>query len=327
MYDMLRRRRPIVIAAAVAVAVAAVLLSSGASASRAPRADAAASQTINAQTNPQQAGQAINDFCAVISNCKFVGGQPTVKYADARVLGDALYNCGQSDAEDEVTISDRRSESTSVDEELSASVKLGFLGLEKTSIEAEVHSKQLDEVATETEQRNSVSVEPGEVGYTETQVPTAYINGTAYVTDGVNLITITNVELTYPGYGNQAINKIQWTDVHRLMDEKQRAAHCDQLPALAPASAALTAPRPNSDAVVLCAGSGACTGNELISDNPLPITAGTRLTLARGTKIYASGTAGKRRIVLHRRRPVGAGTYTLIVSSRRRTTLLEATLR
>lgn len=235
--------KKVIVVFALSGAFAAVIAdapwqSAGAAANVNPRVRAHASvQTIDAKTEPAAAGKAVNEFCQTIANCKFVGTAPiAVEYDAPRILGDALYNCGEADAEDEVKISDERSESTNIEEELSTKVKLGFIGLEHSAIEVAVDSKQLDEVATSLEQTNAVVVAPGTVGYTETRVPTAYVTGETDITSGVNLIKVTNVELTYPGYGNAAINKIDWTDVHKKMDDQERHEHCAGLPSLYPAS-------------------------------------------------------------------------------------------
>ena len=122
--------------------------------------------------------------------------------ADPRILGDALYNCGGAEAEDTVAISDERSQSTSLETSLSVKASVEILEVAKASIEAEVTSKQMDEVATKTTQTNSVSVEPGEVGWTETQVPIATLIATYSITNGGNQITVINVALTFPGFGD-----------------------------------------------------------------------------------------------------------------------------
>ena len=327
---MIRKKRIVAVALGGAVTAAvAIGTSGGAGASGIrPAGVTAAPQTIDAKTHSAEAGKAMSDFCEVISNCQFVGTAPIkVAYDDYRVLGDALYNCGGSDAEDEVAISDERSEATSVDESLSVKVKLGFLGLAKASVEAEVNSKQLDQVATSLKQANTVSVAPGTIGFTETRVPTAYLNGEAHIADGVNLIYVTNLELTYPGYGNQAIDKLDWRNVHKDMTDEDRHSHCAGLPPLYPATAPRESPPPRSPHVVICRRRRKCTRRRLIIGMPLSIPAGTKLTLARGSVIYATGTAGKRRIIMHARRPVPVGAFTLLVRSRRDTTLLQAAIR
>ncbi|HTV00582.1 MAG TPA: hypothetical protein VMF13_08605, partial [Luteitalea sp.] len=194
--------RGVAVAASGLLVAALIVVAFQFAASPTASASPKGTQTIDAKTDPGAAGRAL-DLCVVISNCKFVqSGDIKVGYDAPRVLGDALYNCGQADAEDEVTISDERSESTSLEESMSAKATASFIGIAKASIETEVNSKQLDEVATTLKQTNSVSVAPGTIGFTETQVPTAYLDGDTHVTNGVNLINVTNLELTYPGYGN-----------------------------------------------------------------------------------------------------------------------------
>jgi hypothetical protein len=345
MFTMLRNRgvRACGSGAALAAAVAAVLyLSTGAAATAGPRAAAAPTQTIDAKTDPAAAGKALSDFCQVIANCQFVVTQPTtVSYDDPRILGDALYNCGASDAEDVVAISDERSESTSVDEALSTKVKLGFLGLAKASIEAEVNSKQLDEVATTLEQTNAVAVAPGTIGYTETRVPTAYLSGDAHVTNGVELIAVKNLALTYPGYGNAAINKVDWTDVHKDMTAQDRQSHCANLPALYPVAAIRSSKPPSSVSLVVCAarsapshGGAARTGSRRqCSARRLETGTGERIprranaALARGHDIYATGTTDRSGVVVHTRRAIRDGAYELLLSAPHDDTMFQVTVR
>jgi hypothetical protein len=302
-----------------ALVVVAFRFAAGATASGGPQA----MQTIDAKTDPAAAGKAL-DFCAVSSNCKFVqSGDIKVDYDAPRALGDALYNCGEADAEDEVTISDERSESNSVEESMSLKASLAFIGLAKASVEAEVNSKQLDEVATKLQQTNSVSVEPGTIGYTETRVPTAYLKGDTHVTDGVNLFNVTNLELTYPGYGNKAINKIDWTNRHKEMTEQDRRDNCAGLPPLYPSNAVASRPRSAHASVRVCAaGHGGCGHARPVTGVGQSVPAGTKLTLARGRVIYATGTAGKRRALLYARRRIPAGAYQLALSGRDDTSMV-----
>jgi hypothetical protein len=328
----------VLLAAAIAIGSP---LGSGSARAR-PHADAAAvAQTIDAKTDPAAAGKALNDFCQIIANCQFVGTAPvTVDYDAPRVLGDALYNCGGSDAEDEVTLSDERSESTSVDESLTAKVQLGFLGLAKSSIEAEIKSGQLDEVATKTTQTHSVTVAPGEVGYTTTRVPTAYLSGDAHITDGVNLIKVTNLELTYPGYGNAALTALTFASNHAGISDYARVHYCDTLPALSSVAAVGAAAADDVDLMV-CPDRltptvrGAdrepadrhCASRELTLGEPLSIPAGTEVTLARGGVVYAEGRTPATELVLHARRALPLGSYTVALSGPRDDTMLQAQLR
>lgn len=330
---MIKRNRLIVLALSGALAAIAIsfYLDSGAAARAGARAGArAATQTIDASKDPAAAGQAISDFCQVIADCKFVRTAPiTVDYDPYRILGDALYNCGQADAEDAVTVSDGRSESTSVDESLSTKVKLDFIGLAGASVTAEVNSEQLDEVSTDLKQTNGVSVAPGTIGFTESRVPTASLSGDTNITSGVNLIAVTNLELTYPGFGRGSINRVDWRSVHQDMTADDRKDHCDNLPALYPIAATSVSKPPREHRVTVCpSGHRRCTRLWLDTGTRLRIPKGTNLTLARGSVIYASGTVGKRRTVLRATRHVGPGRrYALVLSGPRQNTMLQIMVR
>jgi hypothetical protein len=326
---MSNHKRTITIAGSgVLAAVVAIGLQLGAGATASGSPQPRAAQTIDAKTDPTGAGKAL-DFCAVISNCSFVKtGDIVVKYDAPRVIGDALYNCGKAEAEDIVAISDERSESTSLEESVSVKASLGFLGLAKASVEAEVKSKQLDEVATKLKQTNAVSVEHGTIGYTESRVPTAYLDGDAHITNGVNLITVKNLELTYPGFGSGSINKVDWTSRHKEMTAQDRQDHCAGLPPIYPTGALHSSQPPSSHQLVVCTGhDGGCSRRRIIGGVDVPTPRGTKLTLARGRQIYATGTVGKRGGVLRARRQVQPGQYTLLLSGRRGTTMLQASVR
>jgi hypothetical protein len=323
---MSKSRRKVAVITGVLAAVLAIALQFGSSGVASGRQQA--SRTIDAKTDPVAAGKAL-DICEVISKCQFVkAGEIKVAYDAPRVLGDALYNCGNAEAEDIVAISDERSESTSIDESVSAKAKLGFLGLAKASIEAEVNSKQLDEVATKLKQTNEVTVAPGTIGFTESRVPTAYLGGDAHVTNGVNLITVTNLELSYPGFGNQAINKMDWTSVHRNMTAQDTHDHCAGLPPIYPSSGVGGGRSRNAATVTVCGGPGGrCRHRRLVTGIDQPIHAGTNLVLTRGRIIYATGTAGKRMSILRARRRVTSGSYTLLLSGPQNSTMLTVTVR
>jgi hypothetical protein len=319
-----RKRAISVTASGVLAAALVIVLHLGSSGTA---SGSQSTQTIDAKKDPVAAGKAL-DFCEVISNCQFVKeGQITVNYDAPRILGDALYNCGQAEAEDEVAISDERSESTSIDESISVKAKLGFIGLAKASITAEVNSKQLDEVATKLKQTNTVSVAPGTIGYTTVRTPTAYLDGDAHVTDGVNLITVTNLELTYPGFGNKAINKLDWTNVHKSMTDQERHDRCAGLPPVYPTSAPGAKRHVGTNLVVWILQARGHAKRRLITGINQAVPAGTKLTLARGRAVYATGTVGKSRIVLRAGRRVPAGSYTLFLSRPHDLTMLAVTVR
>ena len=327
---MSKRKRVITVAGGgVLAAVVAIAIQLGSSTSASGRPTD--TQTIDAKTNPTAAAQALN-ACAGSVQCKFTpSGKARVALDAPRILGDALYNCGGAEAEDTVAISDERSQSTSLEESLSVKASVEILEVAKISVEAEVKSKQLDEVATRTTQTNSVSVEPGEIGWTETQVPTASLSGTYSITNGGNQINVTNVDLNFPGFGDpndKSLNAISFTAKHEKMTDQDRMDRCAALPPLKPAGSALGASRQASSHTLLVCGRGrGCANRRKVTGIDQPIARGTRVALARGRVIYATGVMGKGGGVLRAQRPVRRGRYTLLLSGPHKATMLSATVR
>lgn len=343
-----------VIAVTVSVALAAGLSgaiappSSSAPGPVAPRAGAAAdTQVIDAKKDPAAAAKALNDFCQQLANCKFVGTTPiSTSYGEARILGDALYNCGQAYADDSVAVSDERSESTSLSESLSAKVSAGLIGLAKQSIEAEVDSKQLEATSTTTTQTSSVSVPPGWKGWTQTRISSAYVAGDALVTDGIHLIKVTGIDLSFPGYASTSAGNvgIKWVGYKTPMTAADQHERCASLPGQAGVTGALDAPAPESLPVELCTRKAAipppafagsvgrkprlrtCVTRHAIGN--IVLTPGAaKATLARGRRTYAEGTARRSGILLNAWRKVGSGTYTLTLARSHQITVAPITIR
>jgi hypothetical protein len=327
----MRRTKRLIGCAAIAALTATVLggwyPGAGASATSASgHAAAADPQVIDASKDPAAASQALNDFCQQLANCQFVNTSPiTTSFGEPRVIGDALYNCGQAYAEDSVTISDERSESTSLEESLSAKVSLGFIGLESSSIEAEVNSKQLEEVSTTTTDENAVAVPPGWKGWTQVRLSTAYVTGTASVTDGIHLINITNFTLGYPGFVTPGEAGIRYVGVRTPMTDDDKNERCGSLPKLSGVGGhRLSIPGPATSSVAVCTTAKArtCRGRKL--DRPVPVPKGRAVvTLHRGHRTHATGTVAKRKIVLDRRRAIRRGRYTLTISRPHQVTIMK----
>lgn len=168
-----------------------------------PAAQDTPTQVIDAQTDPQAAGQALDTGCADLSKCSWqADSKITIGYGPPQILGDALYNCSADEyAETAVGVGDEREESTSISETLSVEVGLGFLGFEKSALEAEVSSKQLESFSTKVTSTSAVAVPPEWKGWTETKVRTAFVSGSAYITAGINkLIQVKDIDLSFPGY-------------------------------------------------------------------------------------------------------------------------------
>lgn len=334
------------VAIAIAVAVGSGVVLDDALASTAPSRHTAAgdTQAIDAATDPGQAANALNDLCAQLQNCQFVGTSPiATAYSPARIIGDALYNCGQAYAEDSVGVSDERSESTSLSESLSTTVSTGLLGFEKASITAEVDSKQLEEVATTTKDTSAVVVPPGWKGWTQVQVSTASVTGQVQITDGIHLIDVTNFTMSYPGFVTPGKTGLVWTTVKGPMTSGDISEHCNGLttaPTLLGSGRGGAAHQPTDRVRVTTCGLGKppkhagsrptvdCTTREAAGTFP-PLDSNVMVTLARGDRTYATGTAtaGYANVHLIRARPIPGGRYTLMLERAHEVTIIPVTLR
>jgi hypothetical protein len=361
--SLARRRWRVVLLAGVLGAVSAAPCAALASA---PSARATGSvrravtgtptQVIDAQTDPQQAGEALNAGCATLANCQWAADTPiTTGYGPQRILGDVTYNCSdpsneQAYDETAVGVSDEREESTSISETLSVEVGLGFLGFEKATAEFEAFSKQSNSFSTKVTTTNEVSVPPGWKGWTTTEVLSAFVTGSAYVTEGINgLVQVKDIDLSFPGY--QALSDTNDTPVKYIgtrtpMTAQDIAAHCDVVNgvgALPPGASGklgaphgvkiITKPVGGRFKLALCrivpvAGLGSVTGREtrrlavrrcatrtVTGAEPRGIRHATA-TLTRGRRTYAAGTVTRGRIQLTVGQPIRAGKYALTVSER-----------
>jgi hypothetical protein len=186
-----------------------------------------------------------------------------------------------------------------------------------------------------------VAVAPGTIGYTETRVPTAYLNGDAHITNGVDIVFVKNVELRYPGYGNAAINKVDWTNVHKDMTAQDRQSHCANLPALYPVAATRGSRPPSSVSLVICAARSApshggaarngsrrqCRARRLETGAGERIPRRANVALARGQVIYATGTSDRSGVVVHARRAIRDGAYELLLSAPHDDTMFRVRVR
>jgi hypothetical protein len=128
-------------------------------------------------------------------------GDLTNDYGDPRVIGDVLYNCSPTqNAEAAIEVTDKRGESTSVSESVSLEVSLGFLDLEKQSLEFDAFSKQSQTFSTEVKIIQAVAVPPGYKGWTEATMLSGNVTGSAYITQGIHLIQVKDIDLQFPGY-------------------------------------------------------------------------------------------------------------------------------
>ena len=303
-------------------------------------------QVIDAQTDPQQAGDALNTGCATLANCQWKADTPiSTGYGPPRILGDVTYNCSdpsneQAYVETAVGVSDEREESTSISESLSVEVGASILGLEKATAEFEVFSKQANSFSTKVTTRSEVSVPPGWKGWTETEVLSAFVSGSAYVTEGIKgLVQVKDIDLSFPGY--QALSDTGDTPVKYIgtrtpMTAQDIADHCDAVKGVgatpSPRGKIITKPVGGRFTLTLCriipvAGLGSVTGRQTprtvrrcatrIATGAQPPGIGqATATLTQGGRTYAVGTITQGHVQLTARQPIRSGKYGLTISER-----------
>jgi hypothetical protein len=334
---------------ALAGAVALAMVIGGAGAITYAGSDASASAvtrahrsvalpTIDANTDPSAAGDGLNQYCQDQMDCKFVGTpSQTVALDSQRAIGDKLYNCNDPtvkglgddgvNAEDEVTLSDERGESTDTEVTISATAKAAIV------LGAEVWSKQYEGVSTTTTKTATVPVIAGYEGWINTQVPTLTLSGT--ITDGIHL-QVTNFRLALPGYGEGALLALVDTAYSQPLDDpslmpprSDRSAVCDHLPAIVVPPGAIRLPRPApAPTISVCvSGHRKCNSRAIAGSGGLGLRSGDRVALARGSRIYATGTDRHGKVVLRAPKPLRAGGYSMLVISSTRSTMSSITVR
>lgn len=285
----------------------------------APLAQGTPDQTIDAKANPDAAADALNSGCADTSKCTWHNDTKiTYDYGPPSILGDVLYNCSDDEyAETAVGVEDERQETTSVSEKVSLKVSLSFLGFAKSSIEADVSSGQAEAVSTSVKVTNSVAVPPGYKGWTVTEIVSGNVTGSAYVTAGINLIQVKNIDLSFPGYQDpdNPQSRVNPTGVKTPMTADDIKASCDTSTVSGATLLRRAQSRHGKFKLGLCRSSGRCTSREVAGSSPRGVRRASAL-LTRAGRTYARGTYNRGRTRLHMRRPLTAGTYKLTLRER-----------
>jgi hypothetical protein len=284
-------------------------------------AQPAPSVTIDSKANPSGAADILTTFCGDdIKNCQWVtNGKFTGDYGPARIIGDAAYNCtdpsvANANIEVATGFEEEREESTSVQETLKLKLSLGLIGLADSSAEFDTFSKQASSTSTAAEVTDEVTVVPGWKGYNSYRVPSANANGSFYVTDGINVIAVSNIDVSFPGYvlPNQE-STIRYLSNKKPMTDQEYTDHCKAvIPTAAAASRALV-PNPVTRArfgLDLCAG-GSCATRTVTGARP-PVRRGT-VRLLREGRTVAKGRVSGGRIRLDAG-TLAPGTYQLVIS-------------
>jgi hypothetical protein len=288
-------------------------------------------QVIDAKTDPQKAGQELNSGCANLSKCSWQttpNTQITSGYGPFKIIGDALYNCTdpsneQAYSETAVSISDSREDSISLSESVSVEVGGGILGFEKASVEGEVNSGQMTAFKTEYTSTTAASVAPGWKGWNQYRVLTAFVSGTVYVTDGINLIAVKDIDLSYPGFkeNGTADTPIDHVTYTTPMSATDVATRCNATGVgvirggARPTSVNTLAKPTGSLKLTVCDADGSCDIRTVTGTMPPSVKRATA-TLTQAGRAFATGTDTKGSIRLTLRRPIKRGTYILTISRR-----------
>ena len=208
------------------------------------------------------------------------------------------------------------------EESIEASVKAGIV------LGAEVWTKQYEKVSTTTTKTATVPVIPGYEGWLDAGCRRSPCPN---VTDGIHF-QVTNFRLTYPGYGQGDL----WSRPHALQPtagrpaaRNDRATHCDHLPAIVvpPGAFQLARPEPPATILVCVSGHQRCKSRVIAGGTGLALRRDERIALARGSRIYATGTVRRGRIVVRAQRRLRAGGYSMLVSGPTRSSMFSVTLR
>jgi hypothetical protein len=272
-------------------------------------------RVIDAKANPDAATDALNSGCADTSKCTWDNDTAiTSDYGPPSILGDVLYNCSDEEyVETAVGVEDERQESTSVSEEVSLKVSLSFLGFAKSSAEFSLFSKQSESFSTSVSVTNAVAVPPGYKGWTVTEILSANVTGSAYITAGINkLIQVKNIDLSFPGYQDpdDASSKVIYTGVKAPMSAADVTAACDTTTVKGAALLRRAQAPPTKFKLGLCPRPGSCRSREVAGSLPPDVRWATALLTRAGSR-YGRGTYTRGHTELRMRRPLKAGTYKL----------------
>ncbi len=304
-----------------------------------------ATQVIDAQTNPDAAAQALSTGCADMSNCKLADATVTNDYGPPAILGDALYNCapvGSPNAYTATSISDTRGETTNISEKVSLKLQGGLIGLVSASTEFSAFSSQSETFSTTVTTGTQIPVPPGYEGFTTTQVLSANVTASYYITRGINLIKVTGIDMSFPGYQDKQ-NAGDSTVIYNTITKPinpviilnyQTIAPCNAVsdnPLTTGLGGARPRPQKGSFPLTVCRAGRRCVTHTVPGAPPAKLARATA-SLTRGGRTYATGTDINGRIRLSGHRRIIAGRYTLTLrqhpatpKSRRRTRTIQTT--
>jgi hypothetical protein len=281
---------------------------------------------IDAATDPRLAGDTYAEYCgADISKCRWQSQPPADGdvggYGPRQIIGDALYNCSPDDediAETAVDISQERAETTTLSEELSVKVQGGLFKLAGASAEFKLFSSQASTISRKVTVVHGVSVPAGDVGYNTSQILGANLTGDVYITDGIKLIEITNINVAFPGYtdaNEKDLATVIYPGYKAPMTQDEIDSHCNAVPGShtgvgTTKGHGLRAPVTGRFQITVTQAGAASTTRTVIGAPPQRV-AQAIATLAKTGHTVASGTDVDGDIRLGTRRALKPGAYVL----------------
>lgn len=297
------------------------------------QARATPDEVIDAGTNADQAAAAITAGCTDPATgkldrtkCQWNDDTAiTTAYGPARVVGDVLYNCsadrgdGTPTAEVAIGVSDERAEQTSLSESISLTMSLGFLDLEKTSVGFTAFTGQSSRFATTVKATDVVSVPPGYKGYVQTEVLSAAVNGSVYITQGINLIQVKNIDMKFPGYESDStpssMAQVAYSGIKKPMTPTELSKYC---PTTVGAEPGVDPTQDEHFKLAVCQPApphsrhrGKCVRRPVSSSARLPRLSGVTATLSRDGQVYASEGDRTGGMKLSLQRTITPGDYML----------------
>ena len=289
-------------------------------------AGAAPTQVIDAQADPKGAATALNAGCTDLSNCSWNGSQVTFNYGPSSIYGDVLYNCADPVASPDATastaagFSETRSESVSMSESVAVKISLGFLGFEKASAEFKATFGQSSSFSQGVTTTTTVPVPPGWKGWIENQVLSGMVSGNAYITDGINLIQVKNLSMSFPLDNptgedpGDARAPVKYNTFSMPMTAADYSVHCAPVNGLG----AVRSQSPSRAFKLTVCRTGRCTVRKVTGPGSPGVLSGNVVLRANGRTV-ATGSDTKGKIRLKAARRLGNGQYTLRLSRSRQT--------
>ena len=290
---------------------------------------------INAGTNAQQAADALNQGCADMDKCSWTTKSVSNGWGPPKIVGDKLYNCSASaEAETATNATDTRGESTSLSESIALQISVGLSEVAQESAEFKAFSNQTEGFSRSVGVSTAVPVSAGFVGWTEAQVNSDLVTGSASITQGIHLIQVTGIDLSFPT-GSLPVSESSYSQAMTTQEIADNCAQVENLPAgtTSSARAAMVAraaraararvPREKPFKLTICQarrGPDGCTRRSV--KGRLPERHNLRrvtATLERAGRVHARDKNRRGGIRLTVRREIKAGRYRLIVRKKPRT--------